>query len=298
MKFSACGGWFGKDNYQTYREAASHSFAGVEQLGWLGLDLEKAKSIMDEEDIVSTAIVIQSKNPKNMDKIAWSHGMVWEDAEVAFIEAFNETVEAAKILGVPNIIATTGNERSDVSREVQHKNIVNVLKKFAPIAEKEGLMVVLEPLNILVNHMGYYLARSDEAFEIIREVNSPNVKLLFDIYHQQITEGNLINNITKNIDLIGHFHIGDNPGRNEPGTGEINYWNVFSAIEESGYDRWLAFECGRTMEVDDLCSEMWALIAPFSDDGEGCGCGCEDCEMCGEKDDDNEEDGCDCGCKK
>ncbi|MDF2686266.1 MAG: hypothetical protein K0S55_1447, partial [Clostridia bacterium] len=80
MKFSACGGWFGKDNYQTYREASNYGFSGVEQLGWLGVDFAKAKAIMDEEEIISTAIVIQSKNPKNMEKIAWSHGMVWEDA--------------------------------------------------------------------------------------------------------------------------------------------------------------------------------------------------------------------------
>jgi hydroxypyruvate isomerase len=86
-----------------------------------------------------------------------------------------------------------------------------------------------------VNHKGYYLATSAEGFEVIREVGSPAVKLLFDIYHQQITEGNLIANIRAGIDLIGHFHTADNPGRNELGTGEINYRNVFKAIEETGY---------------------------------------------------------------
>ena len=112
--------------------------------------------------------------------------------------------------------------------------------------------------------MGYYLVTTEEAVKMIKAVDSPNCKILFDIYHQQISEGNVIRNIQNNIDLIGHFHIGDNPGRNQPGTGELNYTNIFKAIQETGYDRWLAFECGRTLEVPDLVREMHNLIDPFS----------------------------------
>jgi len=288
MKFSACGGWFGKNNYETYAAAAEQGFEGVEQLQWMGLDFDKAKKAMEEVDIVSTAIVISSANKDYAEKIAWGHGMVWEDAQVPFVESFKESIVAAKALGVPNIIATTGNERSDVSRAVQHKNVVDTLKIMAKLAEAADIMIILEPLNILVDHKGYYLDTSKEAFEIIREVNSPNCKLLFDIYHQQITEGNLINNIVNNIDLIGHFHIADNPGRKEPGTGEINYYNVFEAISKTNFDGWLAFECGNsTGDIEQLCDEMWGLIADFSDNMEFlCDCGCEDCE-----------EGCDCGCE-
>ena len=124
-------------------------------------------------------------------------------------------------------------------------------------------MIVLEPLNILVNHMGYYLVTTEQAVRMIKAVDSPNCKILFDIYHQQISEGNVIRNATENIDLIGHFHIGDNPGRQEPGTGEINYDNVFRAIRDAGYDRYLAFECGRTVPVPQLCANMHALIDKY-----------------------------------
>jgi len=263
MKFSAAGGWFGVSNYEAYAAASKKGFIGVEQLGWLGLDFDKAKAEMDKNNITSTALIIQSQDKEIMEKIQWSHGMVWEDTREMFIQAFKESIVAAKALGCPNIIATSGNERSDISRAEQHKIVVDTLKCLAPLAEEAGLMIILEPLNILVDHKGYFLVTSEEGFEMIREVGSPNVTILFDIYHQQISEGNLINNITKNIDLIGHFHIADNPGRREPGTGEINYKNVFAAIQKAGYSRWLAFECGRSVDCDILCEKMHELIDEF-----------------------------------
>lgn len=263
MKFSACGGWFRASNYETYGAVSKMGFAGVEQLEWLGLDFARARTEMDKYGVTSTAIIIESENKEIMDKIQWPHGMVWEDTREMFIHAFEETVAAAKALGVPNIIATTGNERSDIPRAEQHKIVVDTLKCLAPFAEEAGITIVLEPLNVLVDHRGHYLSKSDEAFEMIREINSPNVKLLFDIYHQQITEGNLINNITKNIGLIGHFHIADNPGRQEPGTGEINYKNIFAAIRKTNYNNWLAFECGKTTTCDQVCKNMHELIDEF-----------------------------------
>ena len=264
MKFSAAGGWFHGDWYDRVKDGWRYGFAGVEQLGWLGLDLEKAKKTLDETGVTSSAIVIQSVKEENMKLTAWGHGMVWEDSRAAFLESFKESVAVAKALNVPNIIATTGNERFDVSREEQFEICVGTLKEMAKIAEDNDLMIVVEPLNILVNHMGYYLVTTEEAAKMIRAVDSPKCRILFDIYHQQISEGNVIRNIRNNIDLIGHFHIGDNPGRNQPGTGELNYANIFKAIQETGYDRWLAFECGRTVEVPDLVRDMHVLIDPYS----------------------------------
>lgn len=265
MKFSAAGGWFGGDWYQNVRTGAKYGFNAVEQLGWAGLDLEKAKATLEETGVTSTCIVIQSvKNPTYNQLMAWSHGMVWKDTHKAFIDSFCESVDTAKLLGVPNICATVGNRRSDVSSEEQFDICVGTLKEMAHIAEEEGIMIVVEPLNILVNHMGYYLVTTEDAVRMIKAIDSPNCKILFDIYHQQISEGNVIRNIKDNIDLIGHFHIGDNPGRNEPGTGEINYENVFRAIRDTGYDRYLAFECGRTVPVPELMVNMHRLVDPFN----------------------------------
>ncbi len=264
MKFAAAGGWFGGDWYHNVRMGAKYGFQAVEQLGWSHLDLDKARATLDETGVTSTCIVIQSReNPDYNKQMAWTHGMVWEDTRQIFIESFKESVAAAKAMNVPNICATVGNLRSDVSSEEQFDICVGTLKELSKIAEAEGIMIVLEPLNILVNHMGYYLVTTEQAVAMIKAIDSPNCKILFDIYHQQISEGNVIRNATENIDLIGHFHIGDNPGRNEPGTGEINYDRVFRAIRDKGYDRYLAFECGRTVPVPELMVNMHGLIDKY-----------------------------------
>jgi len=158
------------------------------------------------------------------------------------VSAVRDTARVMQKLGVKTMIITVGNEIPRVPREKQHESIVDCLKASAPVAEEAGITMVVEPLNTLVDHGGYYLWSSKEGFEIVREVGSPNVRLLYDIYHQQIMEGNLIANITKNIDLIAHFHVGDVPGRHEPGTGEINYLNVFKAIARTAYKGYVGLE--------------------------------------------------------
>ncbi len=168
--------------------------------------------------------------------------IVDQRATSSFLKAVEDSAKIAHELESQTLIVTTGNELKEVPRSQQHNSIVKCLKGAAATVEKEKVTLVLEPLNTLVDHKGYYLSSSSEGFDIIRKVGSPNVKLLYDIYHQQIMEGNLISTITKNIDLIGHFHIGDVPGRHEPGTGEINYANVVKAIDDAGYDGYFGLE--------------------------------------------------------
>ena len=160
----------------------------------------------------------------------------------AFVEGVGKSVEVAHRLSCKTLIITTGNEQAGVSREDQHQSIVEGLKQAAPLAEAGKVTLALEPLNILVNHKGYYLSTSAEGFQILEEVGSPNVKLLYDIYHQQITEGNLIDHIEAGIQDIAHFHVADVPGRHEPGTGEINYRNVFKKIDALGYEGYIGLE--------------------------------------------------------
>ena len=108
------------------------------------------------------------------------------------------------------------------------------------------MVMVLEPLNWWANHAGQFLTGIPQAYEICRAVDSPSCKILFDIYHQQITEGNLIPNIDKAWDEIGYFQVGDNPGRNEPGTGEINYLNVFRHLKARNYSGIIGMEHGNS----------------------------------------------------
>lgn len=100
---------------------------------------------------------------------------------------------------------------------------------------------MLEALND-IDRKNYFLPRTKEVIELIRGTGSDNIKLLFDLYHEQLMAGNLINTIRENIDIVGHFHVADAPGRHEPGTGEINYRSVLSAIEKTGYDRYVGLE--------------------------------------------------------
>jgi len=132
----------------------------------------------------------------------------------------------------------------------QLANTIELLRRCAEILEPHGLIMVLEPLNWYANHGGVFLQRSDQAYAICKAVDSPSCKILFDIYHQQITEGNLIPNIERCWDEIGYFQAGDNPGRKEPGTGEINYGNVFQKIhdksKETGRDFIVGMEHGKS----------------------------------------------------
>lgn len=152
-----------------------------------------------------------------------------------YIDGLRESIAVARRLGCNMLITQVGQAIDGVSRKAQHESIVDGLRACAPVLEAEGMTLVFEPLNVLRDHIGYYLAESAEAFEIAREVGSPNVKVLYDVYHQQVTEGNLIENIRRNTELIGHIHMAGVPGRHEPLDGEINYPAVLSALKAAGY---------------------------------------------------------------
>ncbi|MCL2507747.1 MAG: TIM barrel protein [Oscillospiraceae bacterium] len=257
---SCSGGWVPGSYAEKIRAAAALGYKAVEPLCWLREDIESARAAIDETGCAISAILVQSADEAQAKLICNEHGIVHEDAKEAFARAIGETLEAALALNCGTIVVTSGNERSDVSREVQHANIVEALRAALPVIAGSGVQLALEPLNTLVNHKGYYLTTSEECAEIVREVNSPQVKMLYDVYHQQITEGNLIDNIRRYINEIGHFHVGDVPGRNEPGTGEINYKNVFKAIAGTGYAGYVVFECGMTEPVEVVTRKMFELL--------------------------------------
>ncbi|MGE3269293.1 MAG: hydroxypyruvate isomerase family protein, partial [Chloroflexota bacterium] len=137
--------------------------------------------------------------------------------------------------------ALAGKVPAGVSPEVAKAICVENLTKAAPLCEDAGVVLVTEGLNSLQTP-GFFLDNSTLGFELVDEVGSPAVKFQYDIYHMQIMEGNLIDTIKANIGKIAHIQVADVPGRHEPGTGEINYPNVFKAIDESGYQGYVALE--------------------------------------------------------
>jgi len=167
------------------------------------------------------------------------------------IEEVKESIEAAHQLNCPSLMMVTnklgenGSVRARyeyMSAKEKYINVVKTLKELVALAEKDGILLLLEPLNSLVDHVGYYLDSAGEGFRIIEEVDSENLKLLYDVYHMQIMEGNLINTIRNNIDKIGYMHIADVPGRHEPGTGEINFRKIYQTLCELKYDGFIGFE--------------------------------------------------------
>jgi hydroxypyruvate isomerase len=159
-----------------------------------------------------------------------------------FIRGVHQAIEAARRLGTTTLIATSGQELPGVERQRQHQAIVDALRAAAPILEDAGLTLVLEPLNTKVDHRGHYLYATAEGIQLLDEVDSPAVRLLYDCYHAQIMEGDLIRTLTDNLARIGHVHLADNPGRHEPGTGEIAYRNVFAALDRAGYAGYVGLE--------------------------------------------------------
>ena len=226
--------------------------------GWTHRNLEKIAKASKDSGVKISSMCIGSKDEGLATSFKQRALLTSESSEI-LKKVCAESIEAAKHLGVPSLIITTGNERSDLPREDQRRNLLASLRAVAPLFEASGITAVVEPLNILHDHKGYFLSSGYEAFDIIKEVNSPRIKLLYDIYHQQITEGNLIPNIRANIDLIGHFHVADNPGRNEPGTGEINYKNVFAAIDALDYDGIIGLEYRPSIDPYDALKNTLAL---------------------------------------
>ena len=188
-------------------------------------------------------------------------GLVNPREREGFLKELNLSIEAAKKVSSPGLLVLTGNEIGGMPRSDQMANAVAVLREAAPILEKNGITALVELLNTYVNHAGYFLYSTRDGAELVDRVGSPNVKLLYDIYHQQITEGNLIENIRMNITRIGHFHVADVPGRNEPGTGEINYRTVFQAIYELGdrFQGYVALECRPLAPLEETLAAMRKL---------------------------------------
>ena len=163
-----------------------------------------------------------------------------------FLRQIEDAVPVAKRVNAKWVTVVPGTVDLKLVEDYQTANVIESLKQAAAIFEPHGIVMVLEPLNWYRNHAGLFLKESPQAFQICKAVNSPSCKILFDIYHQQIQEGNLIPNIEKCWDEIGYFQIGDNPGRNEPTTGEINYKNIFKYIHSRGFDGIMGMEHGNS----------------------------------------------------
>lgn len=232
MKFSVCieSVFKNMDLSESLSHVKSSGFDAFEFWNWRNKDINLMASEMKRLELSLATFCTDGGN------------LVDQESHKEYLQGIKEAISVAKRLGCGTLITQTGNELSGIPRERQIENVLTGLRLAAPIAEVAGVTLLLEPLNTTVDHPGYLLTRSSEAFELIEQVGSNYVKVLFDIYHQQISEGNLISSMLSNLQSIGHLHAAGCPGRNELQFGEIHYANVIQALLNAGYSNYFGLE--------------------------------------------------------
>jgi hydroxypyruvate isomerase len=158
-----------------------------------------------------------------------------------FRSGVTKAIEYAKALGVPQLNCLAGKMPEGVNAKLLHDTFISNLKYAAMELKKANLKLLIEPINTF-DIPGFFLSTTQQAIDIINEVGADNLYVQYDIYHAQRMEGELSNTIKKNFNKIGHIQLADNPGRNEPGTGEINYPHLFKLIDSLGYTGWIGCE--------------------------------------------------------
>lgn len=175
--------------------------------------------------------------------------MVTRDPEIMEMlkNKMKDAVELAKRTNVKQALVVPGKYDDKLAWDYQTANVIDAMRMCCDIVGPAGIELVMEPLNAHTDHPGLFLTSIPQTYMICKAVNHPSCKIVNDMYHQQITEGNIIPNINMAWDYIGAFHIGDNPGRREPTTGEINYFNIFKHIHSKGYNGTLCMEHGKSI---------------------------------------------------
>lgn len=239
--------FFGKMDFcEAIKKTAELGFDCAETYNWKNLDLDKVRDVCLQYGVELRSMCTSEFR------------MTDPDFRKQWLDGLKESCAAAKRVGATRLITQVGQD-TGAPREEQRAAIVETLKMAKPILEDSGMIIMLEPLNTYVNHPGYYLTSSAEAFSIIREVDHPLVKVVYDIYHQQIMEGNIIPSITENLDCIAHLHSAGHPGRHELQFGENDYKVIFKAVDNAGYDGACGLEYQPLLEAEESLRQAKVL---------------------------------------
>lgn len=241
----------------------AEGFAALEDNGM------KGRSVADQELIGKTLQRLGMKMG-----VFVAHDISWNEAHLttgdgakrdAFVNQVRDSVDVAKRVGATWITVVPGHIDMRLAIGYQTANVIEALKRASGVLEPHGLVIVIEPLNTQRDHPGQFLTGVPQAYAICKGVGSPSCKILFDAYHEQISEGNLIPNLDQAWSEIAYVQIGDNPGRKEPGTGEVNYQNVFRHLHSKGYKGVLGMEHGNSRPGKD--GERAVIDAYIAADG-------------------------------
>jgi hydroxypyruvate isomerase len=245
-----------------------------------------SKAGVESVELVSEHITWSDAQIRDMKKLAsslhlkmdtllaqkdWKHRpvtMVKPEDREGFLADVREGIVFAQKLEIPQIILMSGDDVAGRTHEQQYAAMLESVKRAGDLAAKANLTLIIEPLNNKVDHKGFFLSTCGEGLKLVKEVQNPHVKLLFDIYHEQVQVGNVIRTMREAAPHVAVFHIADNPGRNDPGTGEMNYENIYKAIASFGFKGYVTMEYlpvgDQAASLTRAAKDMNAIIRPPS----------------------------------
>jgi len=236
------------------------NLGGDDAIDQLKFAADEGFTAWEDNGMAGRSVAEQQRIAKAMDELGMKMGVFVAHAEwrepiyarggaetrTYLQDQMRRAIEVAKRVNATWCTIVPGPYDKRLEWNYQTANVIDCFKAMAEICEPAGLIMVLEPLNPYRDHPGMFLTKIPQAYQICKAVNSPSCKILDDLYHQQITEGNLIPNIDQAWEEIAYFQVGDNPGRKEPTTGEINYQNVFAHIHRKGFSGVVGMEHGNS----------------------------------------------------
>lgn len=227
------------DFYDRFAAVKKSGINAVEFWKWTNKDLDKVKAELAKNDLDLAIFNLDSTDEKLSSDLL--RGILNTGRVEEFVSALKESIPAYKKLEASAMIVLIGEETDAFTPEEQKENVIKCLKAAAPIAEENGVTLIVEPLNN-IDRLNYAMPYAGPVFDILNEVNSPNIKMLYDIYHQNMMGDYSMDDIKNNIHRIGHFHVADAPGRHEPGTGNVDYVSIIKEITKLDYDGYIGLE--------------------------------------------------------
>ncbi len=228
--------------------AADAGYRAIEFWGYGNKDLPALTAAASERGVTIAACCL-----------AAAGSLVDPNATAALVTGLRESCAVASRLGTRRLIVTAGNERKAERFAVTRRTVARNLRAMTAVLDDHDIELVIEPLNPVIDHLGHWLTTMADAADIVHEVNHPQVKILMDIYHQQITEGNIIHLIRQYATVIGHYHCAGVPGRNELVGGELDYRAIFEAIDQTGYEGYVGLEFRAAGDPDAALAQARAL---------------------------------------
>ena len=246
MKFSVCIDMMFSHHAFEDRMAAVRAagLSAVEFWKWTNKDVDRVTADLAVHGMDFAVFNIDSADEKLSYDL--SRGILNAGRREELLAALRESSPIYKKLGASAMIVLVGETMDGVSREKQIENVYDCLSYVKEFAENEGITLVVEPLNA-TDRKNYFMPEASVLMDILRRVNSPRIKMLYDIYHQHMTGDFDMDFIKENLPFIGHFHVADCPGRHEPGTGEVDYASILCEIASAGYDGYFGLEYRATV---------------------------------------------------